>query len=87
MFTTSFTDVLGDILPEAVLFEPGMIPSVRSDLGLAVPQTVKDKVTSGQYVDLEVVLPNSNPTQDLGPKLTIFPAGHVTMAPATQNNK
>jgi hypothetical protein len=44
-------------------------------------------VTSGQYVDLAVLLQKSNPTQDLGPKLTISPASHVTMAQATQNNK
>ena len=74
-------NVLGNILLPEILTVP-TIPSIRAELGLAVPQAIRDKIKQGQFIELGTLLPNANPGLESGAKLTwsVNDMGQLSMA-------
>ena len=58
-----------------------MIPSFQSVLGDHVPQSIKDKIISGQYVDLACLLEAPVVPEDLGKHLVLNNSGELVVKP------
>ena len=63
------------------IFLPGMIPSFQSVLGDHVPQSIKVKIISGQYVDLACLLEAPVVPEDLGKHLVLNNSGELVVKP------
>ena len=75
---------MGNNLLPQFLGLPVPVLSANKELGLGVPNNIRDKIAQGQYVDLASMLPSTSCMHDRGrPMVTL--EGQLTMAPA--NNK
>ena len=60
---------------------PPMVSSVHEGLSIGIPQSVRDKISCNQYVELATLLHSNQAIEPQGQRITISKDGQLTLAP------